>query len=179
MIAIAMGRLELASQLLSRARKFDHDRICGNRIGYEENLLKRERAEIDDSLAALAQRLIVYVCQRCGRPIEYISIPCMYCRWHPTALDEMSLSVRLSRHNFSTWELLGIGKGIAGGRKATEVVTNLAQVAAEQMADPQSDFREAVESVLQDTQQKLKDNYFFGITLQFANTAIRLTIVGM
>jgi hypothetical protein len=73
----------------------------------------------------------------------------------------MSLSVRLSRHNFSTWELLGIGKGIAGGRKATEVVTNLAQVAAEQMADPQSDFRKAVESVLQDTQQKLKDNYFF------------------
>jgi hypothetical protein len=64
MIAIAMGRLELASQLLSRARKFDHDRICGNRIGYEENLLKRERAEIHDSLAALAQRLIVYVCQR-------------------------------------------------------------------------------------------------------------------
>jgi hypothetical protein len=84
MIARAAGRLELASQLLSRARKLDHDRICGNRIDYEENLLKRERAVIDDSLAAIGQRLIIYVCQRCGRPIEYISIPCMYCGWHPT-----------------------------------------------------------------------------------------------
>jgi hypothetical protein len=113
-IARAAGLLDLASRLLSRARKLDRDRICGNGIDYEENLLKRERAVIDDSLPALAQRLIIYVCQRCGRPIEYISIPCMYCRWHPTTLDEMSRSGRLSRHNFSTWELLGIGRGIAG-----------------------------------------------------------------
>ena len=160
-IARARGRLELASQLLSRARKLDRDRILGNGIGYEENLLKRERAVIDDSLAALGQRLIIYVCQRCGRPIEYISIPCMYCGWHPTTLDEMSRSVRLSRHNFSTWELLGVGRGIAGGRKATEVVTNLAEVAAEYMADPQSAYRKEVESVLLGMQQKLKDNYFF------------------
>jgi ribosomal protein L37E len=160
MIARATGQLEFASQLLSRARKLDHDRICGNRIDYEENLLKRERAVIDDSLAALGQRLIIYVCQRCGRPIEYISIPCMYCGWHPTTLDEMSQSVRLSRHNFSTWELLGIGRGIAGGRKATEVVTNLAEVAAEYMAKPESDFRKTVESMLHDAQQKQKDNYF-------------------
>jgi hypothetical protein len=87
LVARAAGRLELASQLLSRAAKLDRDRTCGNRIGYEENLLKRERAVIDDSLAALAQRLMVYVCQRCGRPIEYISIPCMYCGWHPTTRD--------------------------------------------------------------------------------------------
>ena len=161
MLARAAGRLELASQLLSRARELDHDRICGNGIDYEENLLKRERAVIDNSLAALGQRLIIYVCQRCGRPIEYISIPCMYCGWHPTTLDEMSRSVRLSRHNFSTWELLGIGRGIAGGRKATEVVTNLAEVAAEYMADPQSAYRKNVKSVLLGMQQKLKDNYFF------------------
>jgi hypothetical protein len=56
--------------------------------------------------------------------------------------------------------LLGIGRGIAAGRKATEVVTNLAEVAAEYMADPQSDFRKRVESILHDAQQKLKDNYF-------------------
>ena len=85
----------------------------------------------------------------------------MYCGWLPPTLDEMSRSGRLSRHNFSTWELLGIGRGIAGGRKATEVVTNLAEVAAEYMADPQSAYRKEVESVLRNTQQKLKDNYFF------------------
>jgi tetratricopeptide (TPR) repeat protein len=46
-IARAAGRLELASQLLSRARKLDHDRICGNGIDYEEYQLKRNRAVID------------------------------------------------------------------------------------------------------------------------------------
>jgi hypothetical protein len=51
MIARTAGRLELASQLLSCARKLDHDRIFGNRIGYEENLLKRERAATGDSPA--------------------------------------------------------------------------------------------------------------------------------
>jgi hypothetical protein len=160
-IARATGQLELASRLLSRARKLDRDRICGNGIDYEENLLNRERAVVDDSLSALGQRLVIYVCQRCGSPIEYISIPCMYCGWHPTTLEEMSRSGRLSRHIFSTWELLGIGRGIADGRKATEVVTNLAEVAAKHMADPQSAYRKEIESVLQATQQKLKDNYFF------------------
>jgi hypothetical protein len=43
----AAGLLDLASRLLSRARELDHDRICGNGIGYEENLIKRERAVID------------------------------------------------------------------------------------------------------------------------------------
>jgi hypothetical protein len=157
-IARAAGRLELASRLLSGARKLDRDRVCSKGIGYEENLLARERAVIDNSLPALAQGLVIYACQRCGRPIEYISIPCMYCGWQPTTLDEISRSGRLSRHNFSTWELLGIGRGIAAGRKATEVVINLAEVAAENMADPES--RKAIESILLDAQQKQKDNYF-------------------
>jgi hypothetical protein len=160
-IARAAGLLDLASRLLSRARKLDRDRICGNGIDYEENLLERARAVGDDSLAALGQRLVIYVCQTCGRPIEYISIPCMYCGWHPTTLEEISRSGRLSSYIFSTWDLLGIGRGIAGRRKATEVVTNLAEVAAEHMADPQSDYRKEIESVFQATQQKLKDDYFF------------------
>jgi hypothetical protein len=159
-IARAVGRVELASRLLSHARKLDLDRVCGNGIDHEENLLKRERAVIDDSLSAIAQGLVIYACQRCGRPIEYISIPCMYCGWHPTTLDEMSRSGRLSRHNFSTWELLGIGRGIVAGRNATEVVINLAEVAAEYMADPNSTYRKEIESVLRDAQQKQKDNYF-------------------
>jgi len=157
-IARAAGRLELASRLLSGARKLDRDGICGNSIEYEEGFLRRERAVIDDSLAALAQRLVIYACQRCGRLIEYISIPCTYCGWQPTTLDEMSRSGRLSRYNFNTWKLLGIGQGIVAGRKATEVVINLAEVAAENMADPKS--RKEIESVLRDAQQKQKDNYF-------------------
>ena len=156
-IARASGRLEFASRLLSGARNLDRDRTCSRMIGYEENLLKRERAVIDELLAALAERLVTYVCQKCGRPIEYISVPCMYCGWHPTTLDEMSRSARLSRYIFSTWKLLGIGRGIVAGRKATEVVLNLAEVAAEDMGDPKT--RKEIELVLRDAQQKEKD-YF-------------------
>jgi hypothetical protein len=159
-IARATGRLDLASRLLSDARKLDHDGICGNGIDYEENLLQRDRAVIDDSLPALGQRLIIYACQRCGRPIEYISIPCIYCGWQPTTLDELSRSGRLSRIYFNTWELLGIGRGIIAGRKATEVVPNLTEVAAKHMADPKSIYRQEIESVFRAAQQKQKDNYF-------------------
>jgi len=52
-VARAAGRLGLASELLSRARKLDRDRICGNGIDYEENLLEHERAVIDEALPAL------------------------------------------------------------------------------------------------------------------------------
>jgi hypothetical protein len=160
-LARAAGRLELASRMLSHARELDRDQACGNGIDCEENLLALERAAVGDSLPALGQKLVMYVCQRCGRPIEYMSIRCMYCGWQPTTLDEMARSGRLSRNNFSTWELLGIGRGIRGGRKATEVVTNLAEVSAGHMADPQSAYRKDIESVFKGMQQRLKDNYFF------------------
>jgi hypothetical protein len=44
-IARAAGRLEQASRLLSRARKIDREQILGNSVGYEENLLERERCD--------------------------------------------------------------------------------------------------------------------------------------
>jgi hypothetical protein len=160
-IARAAGQFELAYTCLSVSRKLDCDGICGNGIAYEENLIKRDHSVMDESLSALGQRLIIYACQKCGKPIEYISIPCMSCRWHPTTLDDMARSARLAIYNFSTWDLLGIGRGIAAGRKATEVVTNLAEVAARFMNDPQSDFQKEVETVLRDSQRKQKDNYFF------------------
>jgi hypothetical protein len=159
-IARARGQLGLASRLLSGARKLDRDGVCGNSIDYEENLLEREHAVIDDTLPALGQRLVIYACQRCGRPIEYISIPCMHCGWQPTTVNEMSRSRRPSRYNFSTWELLGIGRGIVAGRKATEVVINLAEIAAEYVADSKSACRKEIELILRDAQQKQKDSYF-------------------
>ena len=157
-VARAAGRLDLASRLLSGARKLDHDGICHSGIGYEENLLERERAVVDDSLSALAQRLVIYTCQRCGRLVEYVSMPCIYCGWRPTTLDEMAHAARLSRYSFSTWKLLQIGRGILAGKKATEVVANLAEVAAEDMVDPTR--RKEMETVLLDAQQKQKDIYF-------------------
>jgi hypothetical protein len=53
LVARAAGRLELASQLLSRAGKLDHDRTCGNRIGYEENLTSSRLFRIQPKKSSL------------------------------------------------------------------------------------------------------------------------------
>jgi hypothetical protein len=53
LVGRAAGRLELASQLLSRAGKLDHDRTCGNRIGYEENLTSSRLFRIQPKKSSL------------------------------------------------------------------------------------------------------------------------------
>jgi ribosomal protein L40E len=160
-VAKAAGKVELAARMLQATHKLKSDQITEHNILYLEHLLVRERVVADGSLESLAQRLHVYVCQRCGRLIEYISRPCMSCGWCPTTLLEISQSARLSRVTFSLWDLLAIGREIMAGRKVTDVVPNLAQVAAEEMADPKSMFREEVESIAKITQGKQFDNYYY------------------
>jgi hypothetical protein len=53
-VARADGQPELASELLSLARKLDLDQTITRTIGYEQNQLDHQRAVINDSLAALA-----------------------------------------------------------------------------------------------------------------------------
>ena len=122
-----------------------------------KHLVARARA-VAGSPDALPEDFIIYVCQKCGRLIEYVSLPCMCCGWRPTTLFEMSHSGCLNNRIFSLWDLLVIGREIAAGRKATDVVPKLAQVAAKKMADPQS--RQDIEIVLQTAEKKF-DTYFF------------------
>ena len=160
--ARAAKQLDLAASMLSVAHKLSRDEKTKQNILYEENLLTRERAVASSSLEAMARELLVYACQKCGRLVEYISIPCMSCGWCPATLLEVSHSGRLARNIFSLWELLSIGRGIVAGRKATEVVVNLADVAAAYMADPQSLYRHDIEAVFKTSQNNLIfGNYFF------------------
>jgi hypothetical protein len=99
----------------------------------------------------------------------------MYCGWQPTTIDEMSRSERLSRYTFSTWKLLEIGRGIVAGRKATEVVVNLAEIAAEDMADPEA--RKDIESVLGMRSRSKKTTIFAGMKRRLASTARPLIFV--
>ncbi len=159
-IAKAAKQFNFSARLLGAARKLDHDKSIEQAILYQENLLARESDIAGGSQDAMAKRLIVYACQKCGRLVEYISTPCMYCKWHPTALLEASHSGRLSTAWFSLWELMGIGRQIHAGRKATEVVTNLAEVAAELMADPNSAYRKYIEDAVEVAANKKADSYF-------------------
>ena len=154
------GQLDSASKLLSLARSRRGDETTTHNIAYEENLLAREREVAGGTLVAMAQHLLVYACQNCGRLVEYILLPCMFCGWHPTTLLEMSHSGQLSTNVFSLWELLEIGRGMRRGRKAVEVVPDLAEVAAKHMADSQSEYRRDIETVFQIAQKKKFDDYF-------------------
>ena len=111
-IARAAGKLEDAAQWLSTGHKLKGDETTKHNIQYEENLVARARA-VAGSPEALPEDFIVYVCQKCGRLIEYVSLPCMCCGWRPTTLFERSHSVSLNNRIFSLWDLLVIGREIA------------------------------------------------------------------
>ena len=156
-VANAAGQLEDAARWLSAGHKLKGDQTTKHNIQYEETLVARARA-VGGSPEALPEDFIIYVCQKCGRLIEYVSLPCMCCGWRPTTLFEMSHSGCLNNRIFSLWDLLVIGREIAAGRKATDVVPKLAQVAAKKMADPQS--RQDIEIVFQTAEKKF-DTFFF------------------
>lgn len=152
-IARAAGKLEDAAQWLSTGHKLKGDETTKHNIQYEENLVARARA-VAGSPEALPEDFIVYVCQKCGRLIEYVSLPCMCCGWRPTTLFERSHSVSLNNRIFSLWDLLVIGREIAlQGRKATDVVPKLAEVAAKHS-------RQDIEIVFRTPATKF-DTYFF------------------
>jgi rubrerythrin len=154
-IARSAGAFDFAARMLNQASRHKANEQTVQNIQYEKNLLVRENEIAGGSLVAMAQRLLVYACQRCGRLIEYIAVPCMYCGWRPTTPLEVSHSGRLMTPRFNVWELLDIGRQIHAGRKPTEIVINLADAAAEDIADPQSWYRGYVEDVI----ERVKSGY--------------------
>jgi len=156
-----VGRqFDLAVRALSAAREIAPGERTDFGILYQENLLVRERDIAGGSHEAMASRLIVYACHQCGRLIEYISVPCIYCGWRPTTLLATSQSSRLSTTWFTLWELFGIGRQIHAGRKATEVVVNIADVAANLVADPESWYRPYVQDIMDTAEKKSADDFF-------------------
>jgi hypothetical protein len=162
-VARAARQFDLAAKLLRIARSQkandDDEQLA---ITIQERSLQRER-DIDagGSREQMEHWLIVYACQQCGRLTEYISTPCMFCGWQPKTIEEVSRSGRLSTQWFSLWELLGIGRGIITGRKATEVVSNLAESAASSMTNP--NYKRYVENALQESKRKQADGFYYYI----------------
>jgi hypothetical protein len=159
-VARAARQFDLAAELLSiaRSRKVNEDEQLAITLG--ERSLQRER-DIDagGSREHMAHWLIVYACQGCGRLIEHISIPCMFCGWRPKTEEEFSRSGRLSTSWFDLWDILGIGREIDAGRKATEVVSNLTDSAAASMANPQ--YRRYIANAMDSAKQQQADAFFY------------------
>ena len=159
-VARIAGQFDLAAKMLRIAQKLNSNDNINAAIALQESLLERER-DIDATglREAMIKRLFVYACHRCGRLVEHISIPCMFCGWQPLTIQEVSQAGRLSTVTFNLWELLGIGREIARGRKATEVVSNLTQSAEASMADPQ--YRGYVEQVVETAKFRRGDRFFY------------------
>ena len=83
----------------------------------------------------------------------------MFCGWQPVTVDEVSRSGRLSSVWFSVWDLLGIGRGILSGRKATEVVPNLRDSAAGSMEN--AEYRNYVLNAVDQVKKTQADTYFY------------------
>jgi hypothetical protein len=159
-VARAARQFDLAAKLLRIARTKE---LAGDdhlAIEVQEHQLRRER-DIDagGSRELMAQQLIIYTCQRCGRLTEYISIPCLFCGWQPLTTDDAAQSGRLSTAWFRLWDLLGIGREIAAGRQATEVVSNLRDSAVASMKN--SHYRDYILNAVHEAQKKKADNLFY------------------
>jgi hypothetical protein len=163
-VARIARQFDLAAKMLRAARTLELDREFGVAVSVQEALLRRER-DIDahGSRDQMAEQLIIYACHQCGRLIEYISIPCMYCGWQPLTITEVAQSGRLATPWFSIWDVMEIGRQIHGGRRATEVVSNLTQSAEASMAN--QEYRSYVESALDEAKRKLADRFFYYLSV--------------
>jgi hypothetical protein len=159
-VARIAGQFDLADKMLRVARKLNLSE--SDRVGLrkQEVLLERVRdVDAAGSRELMEQHLITYLCQHCGRLVEYISIPCMFCGWQPLTIKDASQSCRLATSWLSLWDLMRIGRGIVAGQKATEVVPNLAESAAASMAN--RDYKGYVEGALESARWKKADGNFF------------------
>jgi hypothetical protein len=159
-IARIAGQFDLAAKLIHAGRNLDLDENAMRSIAVEESRLDRER-DIDaaGSRERMALQLIIYSCQCCGRLKEYISIPCIFCGWQPLTLTEVAQSGRLSTPWFSLWDLLAIGRQVASGRNAIEVVANLTESAKASMDHPS--YRRYAEDALEEAKGKKADRFFY------------------
>jgi len=67
----------------------------------------------------------VYVCQNCGRIINYVTMPCPYCEYTSANEFELASALNLSNQCFEMPALLMLSREISNGRKPVEVVVNL------------------------------------------------------
>jgi rubrerythrin len=158
-VARADKKVALAERLLSAAENLRPQKLDQDHLLYEKNQLDRERVA-GGSLEAMIMRLVVYACQNCGRLVEYISVPCMCCGWRPRTVLEISHSTRLSTIWFKLWEVMGIGREIHFGHKATDVVPNMAEVASDLMRDETSLHRQWVNSTIEAIENNNSNTFF-------------------
>lgn len=159
-ISMADGSLDFAADLLKCAEGLTNDPVIRHNIAYESNLLKREREIAGGSQRELIYRLFMYICQKCGEFVEYISLPCHSCNWRPTTLKEAIVSIRLSNVMMTVAQLATIGRGLHAGRPLANIIPNLEEIVADDLSDGDTGLRDQACGAMAAATEKSFDNYF-------------------
>lgn len=68
---------------------------------------------------------IIYVCQFCGRLINYSSTPCIFCGNFPRTKKEVIIAQALSSDSMEIDSLLAVSKAVKNGKNLEIVISNL------------------------------------------------------
>ncbi|MCX6763305.1 MAG: hypothetical protein NTZ97_01035 [Candidatus Moranbacteria bacterium] len=115
---------------VQKASKYSIDKIAAKselatRGLYELGLLKNEK-----------HFTIIYVCQFCGRLINYSSTPCIFCGNYPKTKREVIIAQALSSESMKVDSLLAVSKAVKDGEDLEIVISNLRNLIDETLEDP-------------------------------------------
>ena len=79
---------------------------------------------------------IIYVCQFCGRLINYSSTPCIFCGDFPKTKKEVIIAQALSSESLEIDSLLAVSKAVKDGEDLELVISNLRNLIDEILANP-------------------------------------------
>lgn len=107
------------------------------RINKEETLtlqselqkIQRENIFAGKNSKSTTELTTIYSCQNCGRLINYVTVPCIHCKWHPTNLIEFAKSISMSTGTLKVQDLVFIARKVSNGSSPSEVVGNIDQAA--------------------------------------------------
>lgn len=70
---------------------------------------------------------VAYVCLGCGRLKEYLSLPCIHCKYIPVTDIDIAKSYFYSTAHFSIFNLVMLSREMLSGRNAEDIVINSEQ----------------------------------------------------
>ena len=80
---------------------------------------------------------IIYVCQFCGRLINYSSTPCIFCCDYPKTKREVIIAQALSSNSLEIGQLLTLSKAIKNKEDLELIISNLRELIDEILDNPE------------------------------------------
>lgn len=79
---------------------------------------------------------LVHCCYNCGRLINYISVPCIYCEWAPKTIEDLSRSMLICSQYLGIPFMLSFARSVANGKRPNDIIGNIEESAAKFRSNP-------------------------------------------